>query len=338
MDEFDELISKANAVYLENFPATTYFERALFYSWSCQINDCKFCYMSTKPPVKDFNSVRTVASILAEVVLCKHFGWKLGFVSGGVGAIPLPKLEELLKYVTLVYGDKVWINIGTVGKSFMERVKPYIHGVVGTVECVNEKVHEFVCPSKPLLPVKRMFEQAKELGIRRAMTLILGLGETKEDFANLKTLMEEYGIEKIHLYGLNPVKGTYFEGQSPPPKEYHAWWIAQTRINFPTCQIECGIWSTKADHVSILLKAGANSVSKFPVLKRFGLKEAFEVEKQAEEAGRTFEGTLTKYTPLTNVDLSCLPESLQVQVREKLRIYLNSIERNLNKQKISISE
>ncbi|MBI4918750.1 radical SAM protein, partial [archaeon] len=51
MDELNQVIEQANKVFLENFPATTHFERALFYSWSCQINDCKYCYMSTKPPV-----------------------------------------------------------------------------------------------------------------------------------------------------------------------------------------------------------------------------------------------------------------------------------------------
>ncbi|MBI4918431.1 hypothetical protein HY837_00750, partial [archaeon] len=287
-------------------------------------------------PVKEYNALRSFASLLAEVILCRHFGWKIGFVSGGVGALPLPKLEELLKYTTQIYGDKVWINIGAVGKTFLERLKPYIHGVIGTVECVNEKVHDFVCPSKPLIAVSRMFEQAKEAGVRTGMTLITGLGETKEDFPKLKEWIEKYNLEKIHMYGLNPVKGTYFENHQPPSKEYHAWWIAQTRIHFPKCDIQCGIWTTKADHVSLLLKAGSNSISKFPALKKFGQKEAFEVENQAKLAGRTFKGTLTNYTPLEKIDLSFLPEDLKTQVEEKLKMYLKSIERNLNRQKISV--
>jgi len=324
----EQLIESANKVFLENFPANAHFERAIFYSWSCAINDCKYCYMSTKPAVKDFNAVRSFASILAEVILCKHFGWKIGFVSGGVGAFPLPKLEELLKYITGVYGEKVWVNIGTVGTSFLERIKPYVYGVIGTIECVNEDVHKIVCPSKPHLPVRRMFEQAKQVGLKTGATIIIGLGETKADFPKLKEWIELYNLEKLHLYGFNPVKGTALENKSTPTKEYQAWWIAQTRINFPKIDIQCGIWKDKIDRVSLLLKAGSNSVSKYPVIKLFGKKESFELEHQAEIAGRTFQGTLTKFFE-PNPDLSALPEELQVQVKEKLKMYLTGMKRNL---------
>lgn len=331
----DLLIKNANKTYFENFPAKTHFERAIFYSWSCQINNCKFCYMSTKPPVKEYNAVRSFASILAEVILCKHFGWKIGFVSGGVGALSLPKLEELLKYINQLYCDKVWINVGTVGKSFLQKIKPYIHGVIGTVECVNEEVHKFVCPSKPHLPIKRMFEQAKNLNLKTGATIIIGLGETKDDFVKLKKWINEYNLEKLHLYCFNPVKGTALENLASPSKEYQAWWIAQTRINFPKCDIQCGIWKDKIDRVSLLLTAGANSISKYPALKLFGKKESFELENQVKLAGRTFEGTLTKYSP-PKIDLSFLPETLQKQIKEKLKSYLSLIERNLNKKKVSV--
>ena len=47
--EVDTLIKQANQVYNENWPQTTLFERAIFCSWSCEIGDCKFCYMSSQP-------------------------------------------------------------------------------------------------------------------------------------------------------------------------------------------------------------------------------------------------------------------------------------------------
>jgi len=54
--EFEDLINEANKTYLENFPNTTCFERAVFFSWSCQLEECcKYCYMSTLPKEKRTN-------------------------------------------------------------------------------------------------------------------------------------------------------------------------------------------------------------------------------------------------------------------------------------------
>ena len=50
--EVDSLIEKAELIYNQNFPATTCFERAIFFSWGCTIGDCTFCYMSTQPAEK----------------------------------------------------------------------------------------------------------------------------------------------------------------------------------------------------------------------------------------------------------------------------------------------
>ena len=56
-EEFNNLIKQANKVYLDNFPQTTNFERALFFSWYCEIRDCKFCYMSTQPKDEGFKKI-----------------------------------------------------------------------------------------------------------------------------------------------------------------------------------------------------------------------------------------------------------------------------------------
>ena len=55
-----------------------------------------------------------------------------------------------------------------------------------------------------------------------------------------------------------------------------------------------GIWTDRVERVEMLLKAGANSISKFPIMRKFGSKEAKEIEKQAKKAGREFEGTITR--------------------------------------------
>ena len=49
---FQELLEKAQENYNNIFPKTTFFERAIFFSWGCTIGDCTFCYMSTQPSDK----------------------------------------------------------------------------------------------------------------------------------------------------------------------------------------------------------------------------------------------------------------------------------------------
>lgn len=305
---------------------TTWFERALFFSWYCAIGDCKFCYMSTQPKhTKEKLARRTTESLLAEVILCKKLGWELGFVSGGQRAYKKVEFLELLKKINQVYGKKVWINIGALAMEELLEYKPYVKGVVASIETVNPRIHSLVCPSKPIKPFERMLVQAKKLGLERGMTIIVGLGETINDFDLLKEFIKEYGISKIHIYGLNPHKKTIFENAKPPNVEYQAEWIKKTRQAFPNIDIQCGIWLNRAGYVSRLLRAGANSVSKFPAIKHFGSKKAEEIEKQAKRAGREFRGTLTKLPKVdwdNEVDKISLDKELKEKIKNKLKAYL----------------
>ena len=77
-----------------------------------------------------------------------------------------------------------------------------------------------------------------------------------------------------------------------------------------------------------LLKAGANSISKYPAIKLFGKKESYEIEKQAKRAGREFEGTLTDLPDIDweeEVDKLDLDEDLKKRVLEKLEKYLKKM-------------
>mgnify|MGYP001609489950 FL=1 len=290
--------------------------------------------------MKDRNIRRSLPSLLAEVLLSKKFGWPIGFISGGVGAFSHKELLDMLKYITEIIGEKVWINIGTVSEQQLKDYSPFIKGVIGTVECVNPKVHDFVCPSKPYKPIENMFENAIKLGLKTGMTLIVGLGETKEDFPLLVEWVKKYNMEKIHMYSLNPVNGTYFENAISPDENYHAWWIAQTRIAFPKIDLQAGIWTDKLNRIPLLLKAGANSISKFPALKVFGTKLGEEFENKAKESGREFEGTMTVLPKIDwDVEINQLnfPEELKAKVRLKLGEYLNRMEKNLKRAEIVIS-
>jgi biotin synthase-like enzyme len=307
----------------------TWFERAIFFSWYCGIRDCAYCYMSTQPEKKD--AVRSKESLLAELIICKKLGWEIGFVSGGIGAFSKAKFRDLLESMHKVSGEKLWINVGALKKEELEEYLPYIKGVVGSIECANKEVHDKVCPSKPMEPYFGMFEEAESLGLARAMTIIVGLGETIDDFEKLKEIVEKYGITKIHFYGLNPQKGTAFENSNPPTVEYQAEWIKKTREAFPEMDIQCGIWEDRVHYIKDLLEAGATSISKYPALKKFGSESAFEIEKQAKLAGRKFEGTLTKLPGINwdaEVDNLDFGDELKEKIKAKLQQYVKQMQKN----------
>ncbi len=319
---------------MNNKLATTHFERALFFSWYCSVGDCKYCYMSTQPKEKiERTARRTAESLLAEVIICKKLGWELGFVSGGQGAYKRVEFLELLKKINKINdnGKKVWINIGALKKSDLLLYKPFIKGVVASIETINPRIHDFVCPSKPIKPFEKMLVEAKKLGLKRGMTIILGIGETLDDFELLKKFIKKYGVTKIHVYGLNPQKGTIFENAEPPNASYQAEWIKRIREAFPDIDIQAGICLDRTNTVAQLLRAGANSISKFPALKSFGSSEAKEIERQAKIADRKFLGTLTKLPDINwvgEVDKLKLDAALKERIKKKLAIYLSQMQHN----------
>lgn len=326
MDDFEKLVEKANKVYLDNFKPITCFERAIFFSWYCEIRDCKFCYMSTQSKNTKNIGRRRIESLLAEALLCKKLGWELGFLSGGIGAYTKKDFFELVKKIYSVYEDKFWINVGPLSKEEMLILKPYIKGVVGSIETVNWDLRKKICPSKKLKPYLKMFKESQEIGLKNAMTIILGLGETINDFDNFKNFVIENNICKVHFYGLNPQKGTIFENVSSPSAKYQAEWIAKARIEFPKLDIQMGIWLDRVDRVSLLLKSGANSISKFPVMKYFNSKWAKEIENQAKFAGREFKGTMTKLPKIDwdkEIDQLNFEEEMKKKIKKKLELYLD---------------
>ena len=335
------LMELAQAEYKRHFPLTASFERAVFFSWGCTIGDCAFCYMSTQPKDKPPRETkRSNASILAEFILAKHLGWDIGFFTGGIGVLKPDEVEFLLKSITEIVGDKIWLSVGPLSRPLLERYKPYIKGVVGSTETINPILHQKVCPSKPLAPYEKMFEFAQSLGLQRAMTFIVGLGETKQDFILLVDFIRKYNINKIHVYGLIPEKGTMYETAEIPSQEEQAWWIAQLRIHFPTLDIQCGVWEDRVERIAFLLQAGANSLSKFQALKLFATKIAMEIEQQVMRAGRTFKGTLTELPDIdwnAEVEKLSFSNSLKEEIKRKLQLYLKTMEKNTEKYAVHAS-
>lgn len=311
---------------MQNLKETS-FERAIFFSWYCSTADCKFCYMSTQPKGQKM-AVRSFASILAEFILCKKMGWEIGVLSGGHNAYTATDFLKLLKLIKKITNEKVWVNIGPIKKQNLVKFKPYIKGIVASIETINPKVHDFVCPSKSMAPFEKMLKEALKLKLKTAMTIILGLGESIHDFEILRQFIKKYNISKIYFYGLNPHEGTIFEKTKPPKKEYMAEWIKRTRKEFPEMNILAGIWIDRVKDVSCLLNAGANSITKFPAIRYFGTDQASEIEKQAKMAGRIFKGTLTKlkrFRADAEVRKLKIDSILKARVKNKLDVYIKSM-------------
>jgi biotin synthase-like enzyme len=310
---------------------TTCFERAIFLSWYCSKADCAFCYMSTQKDrinkLKNPNMARrSFASILAEAIISKACDWEIEFISGGYDSFSKEELLLIIKGVYEITGKKQWLNIGTLDEAELKLFKPYTEGFIGTLECVNPELRKKICPSKPLSEIIRSFAFCDKLGIKKGITVIIGLGETINDFDSLKTFIQKNNLARITFYSLNPQKGTSFT--SSPPIDYYEQWITKTREAFPDLWITAGAWHDKTNYFSRLLKAGANNITKFPVLRLFGSKKAEEIEEQTRLAGRKLIGTLTKLPKIgwdKEVDNLDLNEDLKRKIKEKMSDYLKNM-------------
>ena len=111
------------------------------------------------------------------------------------------------------------------------------------------------------------------------------------------------------------------------------------RIAFPQLNIQCGIWEDRVDRVAYLLKAGANSISKFKGLKLFGTPLAAEIERQAMMAGRTFRGTLTELPAVDWArcvdELHFEPELSDSGLKERIKMALDNYLRTMRKNMVA---
>ncbi|NQU79816.1 radical SAM protein [Candidatus Woesearchaeota archaeon] len=329
MDE--KLIGKAIEVYNANFSSRTWFGRCIFLSWYCDIGTCEFCFRSTvKHKIRHASSAkRSKESILCDAIIGKNLGWRIEFLTGGYRIFSFEDQIEICRLVSEIYGHKIWINLGTVGKDELQKLQPYVEGVCASIECVDPDLHNRICPDKPIEPYSKMLKQAKEMGFKTSCTIVVGLGETHEDFELLAEFISEHELDRITFYALKPIQGTRFT-ESPLPDEY-AWWVAMTRVRFPLLEIMAGLTPKRAEeYAGLLLRAGANGLTKYPAVKRFGSAQAHEVERQIKESGRKFEGSLTELPDVDwdmEVERLGLDEELKEKVKGKLKEYVEGMKR-----------
>jgi biotin synthase-like enzyme len=322
--ELQVLLKQASAIHKEHFGSDAWFGKCIFLSWYCSIGDCTFCYRSTlSNDVDPLKARRSLPSIIVEAVFTKELNWELEFLTGGYGIFPFDQLVEVCKIVSEIIEDKVWLNMGTMAPSQLEKLKPYVKGIVASIETINPKVHEETCPSKPIAPYSKMLKNLK--GFKKSMTHIIGMGETIQDFELLKQFIEEHQLDKITFYALKPVKKTVFEHSMGPDSNYYAEWIARTRIAFPKIEIMAGITPRRAEDVKIILEAGANAVTKFSATKLFNSERAHLFEKQAKAAGRTFKSHMTKLPKIdwnARIEKLSIDEEIKNQAKQLLADYL----------------
>jgi biotin synthase-like enzyme len=312
-----EILQEANQTTLREHGNQITLERAIFLSWWCDKGDCSFCYMSSqKPLIRDPKKARRrVEAILAEAEMVRRMGWNIEFLSGGYGAFNTSEIRSIATEIHQITRNPVWLNVGITSE--LEAYGEEITGITGAVEVANPELHRKICPSKPLEEITAMLTEAGELGFKKAITIILGLGETPEDLKYLWELIEQQGIYRIIFYSLNPHPETPYANTPQPASLYYSGVVAATRIKFPRLEIITGTWVDNLANIGPLILAGANGITKFPLFKMFSTRYGRRVEEEVEWAGRDLQGTFT--------DHSCLDgESPRSELEPYLKRYIKS--------------
>jgi len=292
-DNVQTLMKRADAICVSEFGRDVYFERAIFLSWYCSTPDCTFCFMSL---IKDkipqpSKARRRWESVLAEIVLCNALDWKIGFLSAGIKAYTPSRLARLCEISKSLVDDPLSINVGALTSKQLGVLSPHIGGICAAVETVDWDLRKKVCPTKPIEPYLEMLDEAKALDLERSMTIIIGIGETRDSYGELRRFIREHKIQKIVVYGIVPHEGSPFQETCDPLEQ--AWWIASMRVDFPTLHITAGIWHDRADSLTLMLRSGANAFSKFQAFKYYGKKQADDLVKATRNAGRHLTSMIT---------------------------------------------
>jgi len=288
-----DLIKNANEITLKKHGNLITLERAVFLSWWCDKGDCAFCYMSTqKNKIKDPTKARrNINNILAEAEMCRRLDWNIEFLSGGYKSFTTQEIKQIATDIKDITGDGVWLNTGITDE--LNEYGSEIKGITGAIEVANPEIHEKVCPSKKLDDISNMLDVAGDLGFKKAITIILGLGETLDDVDYLIDYIKDHNIDRVIFYSLNPHKETVYANSSQPASLYYAQVVAQVRLAFPDIEIICGTWIDNLANIGILILSGANGITKFPLFKMFATKYGKRVEEEVKWAGRKLKGTFT---------------------------------------------
>ncbi len=331
-EETKKLIGNARQIYLDNNDNNIWYGRCIFLSWYCDVGTCKFCYRSTqKSRIQHAKHARrSRESILIEALLARIYGWRMEFLTGGYRIFTDDELLEIIQQVAHVYGGKIWLNLGALKKESIDKFAPFIEGICASIETVEEKLHDYICPDKKIEPYIEMFEYLNEKypQIKRSMTMVIGLGEKKDDFELLKDFISTYKMDRITFYALKPVKGTpYTEG---PTTEDYLWWIAKTRIAFPEIEIIGGTTFRRYKEVPLIIQAGANAFTKYPLTKKFGTDETKYITDSIKNIESNLTSNVHDFIDINykeEVDKLDLDEDLKEKMKSRLKDYLGRMKK-----------
>ncbi len=326
--EIFDLLTKANRITEKIHGKDISLERAIFLSWWCEKGDCKFCYMSSqKDRISDPSKARRhIKGIYAEAELTKRMGWNIEFLSGGYGVYSTQEIQEICQNIYDITDNPVWLNIGITDE--LDYYDDEVIGVTGAVETPNPEFHDEVCPSKPLSDIKNMLIKAGDLGYKKAITIIVGLNEKIEHLNDLFDLIEELNIDRIIFYSLNPHPDTEYHLTPQPASLYYASVVASVRIKFPNIEIITGTWTDNLANIGVLLKAGSNGLTKFPLFKMYGNRYGKRVEEEVFWADRNLKGSFS------NMDLLTKGNNLRPELDPFIQRYIDMCYDNLDIKKI----
>lgn len=297
---------------------SVYFGRCIFLSWYCDLGTCKFCFRSTiKHKIKHSSSAkRSVESILTDAIIGKNMGWGIEFLTGGYGIFSFDEIVDIAENVSKIYEKKIWVNLGVLNEGELRKLKPFVEGVCASIETIEKTRHDELCPDKPIEPYEEMLKVARALGLKRSITIVVGLEKSISDIELLLDFIKKHELERITFYALKPVKGSPFE--KSPDAKYYAKWIRRVRECFPDIEIVAGLTPKNPEYTKYVVEAGADAITKFPVLKKFNSEETKLIEKQIEEAGKEFMGYLNTF-PGISVDDEIQKLSLSNEQKERIR-------------------
>ena len=335
-NELNKLIAQAKILTQENHSSDIYFERSVFINWTCGIADCKYCYLSTKPKHKfgaKTTAKRSQASILAECIICKLMGWRVGYLTGGLRVETTDELIDLANKCETVLGHKTSLNFGPFSKGEVDKLTHHIDGMGSAIESFNEELHNFICPSKPLKQLMGFLGHLEENKLGKIITIILGMGEKMSDVEEVIRKVEEYKIDIVQLCFLKPQPDTVFKDVPSPDMEYMAWWASKLRIAHPKLKLKVALVHERIDDLHVLLDAGVNDFSRFMIYKDFCSPFAHKLVEETKKANRNLKG---HFVDLPELDLEAevkkldLDDELKTDILEKVNQYYEKL-KTLNK-------
>jgi biotin synthase len=183
--------------------------------------DCKFCaqsvYHATESPVYELLSTEQI--ITAAQKAEEQGAKRISIVTSGKGMENDPDFDKIMVSIQGIMNHtslKVCANLGTLTLGQAHElarigVKRYAHNLE-----TSKKFYPSVCTTHSYEERVATINAAKAAGMELCTGGIIGMGESWLDRIDFAFALKELGVVSIPINILNPIKGTVFEGVTPP--------------------------------------------------------------------------------------------------------------------------